>query len=297
MLDFLLLVYRVILAVAVPPLTYYHMRNSFLEDSKAIATIAESLEISIIQSKNLYKAGAKKYIELGVKFSVIAKFKALFSYIKNSKTYVLNADKLVEELSASNPILIVTIYMGDFPVGFSKLMDFVENRRKIFAFKFNPQSKNEDMLFSLWRESGQDVFPLRAGEEGGKNAFMELRKGNIVALMVDAEVHVTSRVEVEFFGKKCFMQAGPATLATLTNSTIIPVINYEDENGRSIVQVESPLYSKKISNEESQKDKITRLTQGIASCMESWVRLNPSQVQRWSSMTEIMRCRNSENTY
>lgn len=177
--------------------------------------------------------------------------------------------------------------MGNFPLGFLKLMATVKNDRKVFAFKVNEQSANEQALFAMFQTTTQDIEPLRVAENGGKRAFLELRKKNVVAMMVDAEVHVQSRKAVSFLNHNCLMQSGPAVLAALTKAVILPIINYEDSSGRLVVQVEptiDPNQYARLSND----DAVSRLTQRIADIMEKWVRIDPSQVQRWPSIVETL---------
>lgn len=271
-----------------PFLTWLELRRVKPFEQGTLKAISRAIRSDKAHVRNVYKSSVKNYIALGMDFLFLARCSSRTRQKQLASTRVLGAEHLSEVLDSSRPILIISMYMGNFPLGFLKLMSEVKNKRKIFAFKFNNQTANETLLFSLFQNTSQDIEPLRAGEEGGKRAFLELRKGNIVAMVVDAEVHVTSRENVLFFGENCAMQGGPATLALLTKAVIVPIINYQDRHGQAVVQVESAIYPEKQTAAESPRQVIQCLTQAIAEQMEDWVQMAPQQVLRWSSLAHIM---------
>ncbi len=266
-----------------------HLRRFSAVEADIAQCIADALGLSHREAGKVFRLGLRRYVELGMDFSRTVKYPQHFLAPALENTYLNLSESTSSLLRQDRPILLVTMYMGSFPVGFMKMMQAAQSRKKIFVFKFNAASANEEALFSLFRQTGQDVSPLRAGEEGGKRAFIELRKGALVALMVDAEVHVTSREEVIFFGRPCAMQSGPATLAVLTGAVVLPVINYVDRDGRNVVQVDAPIYPERLCPGEPPRATIKHLSQRIADHMESWIRIDPAQVQRWPSVAAIMR--------
>ena len=279
----------------VPVIAKIKLRKFKLYEVFTLEGIGKALNVNKKPALKIYRRSVKRLSNLGIEFFFTSRLSQPALQKKIDAVNIKGAEQLMTTLALSRPILIVTIYMGNFPLGFLRLMSSVKNQRKVFAFKVNAKNSNEDILFSLFRKTSQDIQPLRANEDGGKKAFLALRQGNVVAMMVDAEVHVRSRKEVTFFNQQCLMQSGPATLATLTNAIIVPIINYEDTNSQPVVQVETPLYSDKIAANESHQEVIARLTQGIAKLIENWIRIDPSQVQRWPSIAQILSHSVSEN--
>jgi lauroyl/myristoyl acyltransferase len=262
---------------------------------EALQAIQYCLGLSRNDAKNVFKQGLRRYVELGMNFSLMSH--CPHHLVRSlEETRVILAEDTLSLLRQERPILMVTMYMGNFPVGFMKLMQSVENQKKIFVFKFNAASAQEDKLFSLFRQTGQEISPLRASEDGGKRAFLELRRGGIVALMVDAEVHVTARENVSFFGQPCLMQSGPATLAVLSGAVVLPVINYVDSDGCNVVRVDPAIYPECLQGGRSPRERLRLLTQSIAHHMEQWIRIDPSQVQRWPSIMAIMRNRGERSS-
>jgi KDO2-lipid IV(A) lauroyltransferase len=70
---------------------------------------------------------------------------------------------------------------------------------------------------------------------GGRNAFAvlleRLRAGKLVCLVTERDL-ASSGIEVEFFGEKTTMPAGPAALAVATGAALLPVgIWFTDDGG------------------------------------------------------------------
>lgn len=257
-------------------------------EPRTLENIGRALRLNPNQALAIYRRGAVNFMAVALDIFFMSRGSERALQKKLDAIKVLGIERVEPVFASDRPVLIITMHMGHFPFGFLKLVGAIKKKRKVFVFKANPRNPNEDTLFAAFRRQSLEIEPLRAGEEGGKRAFLELRKGNVVAMMVDAEVHVTSRATVTFFGQPCPMQSGPATLAVLTRAVIVPIINFVDASGLSVVQVEPPLYPDKISPEESSQQIIARLTQEIARLMESWIRIDPSQVQAWTGIAETM---------
>ncbi len=201
---------------------------------------------------------------------------------------VQNLDRVSPHLHGRHPLLIVTMHMGAFPLGFLRLVSMIEAGREVFVFKMSGHNTNETSLFAAFESKAMALQALRPGEGGGRRAFMELRRGNVVVMAVDLEVNVTSRTPVSFLGRPVMMQAGPATLAALTGATVLPVINFHGAGGQPVLRIEEPITAQPLHPGESQAQVIGRVTQGIARMLESWIHIDPAQVHAWSSLAETV---------
>lgn len=257
-------------------------------EATTVRGMCAALNVDHAQAFQYYKRGLQGFVRLALEFFFNAKLNDSLLQKKLDCVAITGADYLSSQIELNRPILIVTMYMGNFPLGFLKLLKGIRYHKKVFVFKVNAKNKREEMLFDFFRRTGQNIEPIRAGEEGGKKAFLELRKGNVVAMMIDAEVHVKTRETVQFLNHQCGMQSGPATLAVLSKASIVPVITYLDSNGQVAVRVDAPLFTTPQTPGETQQQIISRLTQAMATQMETWVRMHPAQVQRWSSLVQII---------
>ncbi|MFF8259645.1 phosphatidylinositol mannoside acyltransferase [Streptomyces virginiae] len=114
--------------------------------------------------------------------------------------------------------------------------------------------------FVAYRESlGMEVLPHSGGAAFGTLA-RRLRSGGLVCLVADRDLSA-SGVEVDFFGAKARMPAGPALLAQQTGAVLLPAtLHYGDTPkmyGRIHPEVEVPKTG-------TRAEKTTAMTQAVA---------------------------------
>lgn len=110
--------------------------------------------------------------------------------------------------------------------------------------------------FIAYRESlGFEVFPASGGERPPFELLAErLRENKLVCLMADRDL-TRSGVEVDFFGERTRLPAGPAKLAITTGAHLIPAHVYYDGDD-CVIDLQEPL-------DTSSKD-VTAVTQELA---------------------------------
>lgn len=142
------------------------------------------------------------------------------------------------------------------------------------AERLEPESLFE--RFVEFRESlGMEVIPLTGGDRPPYELLAErLRAGGTVCLLADRDLTATG-IEVDFFGAKARMPAGPAALAHDTGAVLLPLTlhypNRREWGAWMHPQVEVP-------SEGDRASKIRRMTQtmadafaeGIADHPEDW---------------------------
>lgn len=121
------------------------------------------------------------------------------------------------------------------------------------------------------REMGLHIVPL--GPEAGKAVSQALKAGHVIALLSDRDI-TGGGVEVEFFGERTTLPAGPATLALRTGATLLPVAMYDEPGGGHLAVVKPPI---PVERKGSFREDVTRLTQEIAEVLEDLIRADPSQ--------------------
>jgi KDO2-lipid IV(A) lauroyltransferase len=88
-------------------------------------------------------------------------------------------------------------------------------------------------------------------------------------------------LEVDFFGEKALMPAGPAALAVQTGAALIPVSCWfvgEDEWGAELYD-EIP-----VPEEGTRKEKVAAMTQAMASVFEQAIREHPED---WHMLQKV----------
>ena len=129
-------------------------------------------------------------------------------------------------------------------------------------------------LFEWFKRSrnalGMDIISL--GSDAGSQILKAISDKQLIVLVSDRDVGGSS-VEVEFFGEKTLLPAGPATLSLRTGATLLPVAIYNKEDGcHGVVRPAIPLERKGKFRSD-----VKRITQTIADEMELLIRKAPEQ--------------------
>ncbi|MEU4258052.1 phosphatidylinositol mannoside acyltransferase [Streptomyces fradiae] len=106
------------------------------------------------------------------------------------------------------------------------------------AERLKPESLYD--RFVAYRESlGMEVLPHTGGSAFGALA-RRLRAGGLVCLVADRDLS-SSGVEVDFFGERARMPAGPALLAQHTGALLLPVTLWYDDTATMRGRVHPPV--------------------------------------------------------
>lgn len=123
----------------------------------------------------------------------------------------------------------------------------------------------------LRRSLGLEVLPL--GPSTGAAALRRLREGAVVALVCDRDIEGTG-VDVEFFGERTTLPAGPATLALRSGAAIVPCAVYFRDDGGHHAVMGAPLDTARRGRF---REDVARLTQEVTRELEVLVRRAPDQ--------------------
>ncbi len=118
---------------------------------------------------------------------------------------------------------------------------------------------------------GLEVVPL--GPDVGARVLKALRDNRVVCLLSDRDL-TGDGTEVEFFGERTTLPAGPATLAVRTGAALLPVaVYFEPDRGHHAV-VRPPLDTSRTGR---LRDDVARITQQLAAEFEELIRVAPTQ--------------------
>ncbi len=125
----------------------------------------------------------------------------------------------------------------------------------------------------LRKDLGMNVVPL--GPKAGSTVLKALRDNEVVCLLCDRDLDHTG-VDVEFFGERTTLPAGPATLSLRTGAPILPTGVYFTQryNGHHGV-VRPPVPIQRLGG--GLRDDVARVTQLLAHELEFLIRRAPEQ--------------------
>jgi phosphatidylinositol dimannoside acyltransferase len=126
--------------------------------------------------------------------------------------------------------------------------------------------------FARQREAiGLEVVPI--GPDVSRLVLRALRDNRIVCLLSDRDL-TGDGAEVDFFGERTTLPAGPATLALRTGAALLPVAVYFEEGRGHRGVVRPPIVTTRSGG---LRDDIARITQALAREFETLIRVAPEQ--------------------
>ena len=120
------------------------------------------------------------------------------------------------------------------------------------------------------RGLGLTVVPL--GPEATSGVLQTLREGGVVGLLSDRDIGGHG-IEVEFFGERTTLPAGPATLALRTGAPVVPCAVFFDGDGHRGV-IYPPLDT---TRQGSLRQDVARITQLLADALADLIGQAPEQ--------------------
>jgi KDO2-lipid IV(A) lauroyltransferase len=125
--------------------------------------------------------------------------------------------------------------------------------------------------FSAWRrELGMTVIPL--DRAAGAGVMAALRRGEVVGLLCDRDL-TGDGIDVEFFGERTKLPAGPATIALRTGAPLLPCcVLFEGDHHRGIV-----LPPVDTTRRGGLREDVARITQDLADALAGLIRRAPEQ--------------------
>lgn len=124
---------------------------------------------------------------------------------------------------------------------------------------------------SARRALGMTVVEL--GPDAGKAVLGALRRNEVVCLLCDRDI-TGGGIEVDFFGERTTLPAGPATLALRTGAPLLPTAVYFRPRGGHHAVVQPPVPAQR---EGRLRDDVARVTQELARRFEQLIRAAPEQ--------------------
>ncbi|HEY5833632.1 phosphatidylinositol mannoside acyltransferase [Streptomyces sp.] len=134
---------------------------------------------------------------------------------------------LVEGLAAGRGVILALPHMGNYDLAGAWVTTTLETPFTTVAERLKPETLYD--RFVAYREGlGMEVLPHTGAAAFGTLA-RRLRAGGLVCLVADRDLSARG-VEVEFFGEKTRMPAGPAMLAQQTGALLLPVTLWYDDS-------------------------------------------------------------------
>lgn len=181
-----------------------------------------------------------------------------------------NVDLTLEHLKNGRGVIYALPHMGDFEQAGRWVILAGAGSIVAPAERLSPESVFQKFL--AFREGlGMEIVPTNGGPHPFGVMAQRLRAGRLVTIVADRDLSDTG-VEVDFFGEKALLPAGPAALAVQTGAALMPVSCWfvGEAEWAAHVYDEIP-----VPGSGTRKEKIAAMTQALATVFEQAIREHP----------------------
>jgi phosphatidylinositol dimannoside acyltransferase len=181
-----------------------------------------------------------------------------------------NVELTLEHMKNGRGVIYALPHMGDFEQAGAWIIARGAGSLTTVVERLKPDSVFE--RFRKFRQGlGFEVLPTTGGPHPFGVMAQRLRAGKLVCIVADRDLSDTG-VEVDFFGEKALLPAGPAALAVQTGAALMPVSCWfvGDTDWGTRVHDEIP-----VPASGDRREKVAAMTQRLASVFEQAIREHP----------------------
>jgi len=174
------------------------------------------------------------------------------------------------QMAAGRGVVFALPHTGNWEVAGAWIIARGAGKFTTVAERLKPEQVFQQFL-KFRQGLGMEVLPTTGGQHPFGVMAQRLRAGKMVCLVADRDLSEAG-VEVDFFGEKALMPAGPAALAIQTGAALMPVSCWfvgADEWG-TYVHDEIP-----VPADGDRKAKVAAMTQQLATAFEQGIREHP----------------------
>ncbi|OIJ86843.1 phosphatidylinositol mannoside acyltransferase [Streptomyces sp. MUSC 14] len=176
---------------------------------------------------------------------------------------------LTDGLASGQGVVLALPHMANYDLAGAWVTTKLETPFTTVAERLKPETLYD--RFVAYREGlGMEVLPHSGGSAFGTLA-RRLRDGGLVCLVADRDLSA-SGVEVDFFGERTRMPAGPALLAQQTGALLLPVTLWYDDSPIMKGQVHPPI---EVPESGTRAEKTSVMTQALADAFATGIADHP----------------------
>lgn len=178
---------------------------------------------------------------------------------------------IVDGLDAGSGVILALPHLGGWEWAGRWLAD-LGNRVTVVVEHIDPPELFE-WFTDLRAQLGMNVVAL--GSHAGREVLAALKRNDIVCLLSDRDIQ-RNGIDVEFFGERTTLPAGPATLALRTGAPVLPTaVYFTDRVDGHFGLIRPPLAARRSAGRL--RADVDRVTQALAVELEHLIRLAPRQ--------------------
>ncbi|MFE1881427.1 phosphatidylinositol mannoside acyltransferase [Streptomyces diastatochromogenes] len=176
---------------------------------------------------------------------------------------------LTDAIASPRGVILALPHLANWDLAGAWVTTRLETPFTTVAERLKPETLYD--RFVAYREGlGMEVLPHSGGTTFGTLA-RRLRDGGLVCLVADRDLSA-SGVEVDFFGERTRMPAGPALLAQQTGALLLPVTLWYDESPVMQGQIHPPV---EVPESGTRAERTSVMTQALADAFATGIADHP----------------------
>lgn len=176
---------------------------------------------------------------------------------------------LTDGIATGRGVVLALPHMGNWDLAGAWLTTALKTPFTTVAERLKPETLYD--RFVAYREGlGMEVLPHTGGAAFGTLA-RRLRDGGVVCLVAERDLSA-SGVQVDFFGDRTRMPAGPALLAQQTGALLLPVTLWYDDSPVMQGRVHPPI---EVPGTGTRAEKTSVMTQALADAFAAGIADHP----------------------
>lgn len=181
----------------------------------------------------------------------------------------MDVHHLTDGIASPRGVVLALPHLANWDLAGAWVTTRLETPFTTVAERLKPETLYD--RFVAYREGlGMEVLPHSGGTTFGTLA-RRLRDGGLVCLVADRDLSA-SGVEVDFFGERTRMPAGPALLAQQTGALLLPVTLWYDESPVMKGQIHPPI---EVPESGTRAEKTSVMTQALADAFAAGIADHP----------------------
>jgi KDO2-lipid IV(A) lauroyltransferase len=180
--------------------------------------------------------------------------------------------ELEETRASGRGVIIATIHFGNWDLGAAALAAYDYPINAIAeTFRYGPMN---DLVQGSRARLGMNVI---GHDRLGPTVFKALRRGEMLAMLVDVATKDAGGIRVEFFGAPALVSSAPARVALRTNAWVVPAVVLRGPDDDMIIRpiIDPSLRDYRASGDEARD--VQDLTRLILHSLEQTIRMHPEQ--------------------
>jgi KDO2-lipid IV(A) lauroyltransferase len=233
-----------------------------------------------ISEKEIIRITKEMFCNEVKNFFELANFPRMNSAFMKDISYVENADLIKESLKKGRGILFVSAHTGNWEITAATVAS-MGVRVNVVAKKIYIDELN-DMLVGYRTSKNVNVI-LRDARDTGRKLLRALRRGEILAMLIDQDTRVPG-IFVDFFGEQAWTPSGLAVLALRSGADVLVGIDQRIDRYKHKTVVKGPV---SIDLSGDFDTDVKNLTQKASLLLEEHIRKYPQQWvwfhERWKT--------------